>query len=380
MRVLLFVYEYPPLGGGVANAIYHLLQEWKDDADLTIDVVTSSLKNEWETEQLAKRIVLHRVPIGVRSPDNYRRQTLVHMVKYTLGSLWRGTRLKMKNSYDVSLSFGYPGPVASWWLSWFGVPYVVALRGVDVPGYNPRFSWGSWVHRLVMRVLWSRAKALTANSQWLADGARKTWPQAPITVIPNGVDTDLFQPVPPEDKFAAFTVTAGGTVMGKKKRLDVLIAGFAEFVQAENLTSKEAQLLLIGDGDEYAALVQLAQDLEIESYVRFVGAKDRKWIAQNLPRCHVFCLPSVAEGMSNAALEAMACGLPLVLSDVGAAREMVRGNGTVLQSVSPETITKTLRAWHADSALLFTMSQKSAALSAEFSWGIVGKELKDLWQ
>ncbi|MCD8527528.1 glycosyltransferase family 4 protein [Candidatus Woesebacteria bacterium] len=235
------------------------------------------------------------------------------------------------------------------------------------------------MHRLVMRVLWSRAKALTANSQWLATVARKTWPQAPITVIPNGVDTDLFRPVPPKDKFTAFTVTAGGTVMGKKKRLDVLIAGFAEFVQAEQLNSQEAQLLLIGDGDEYAALVQLVRDKEIESYVQFVGAKDRKWIAQNLPRCHVFCLPSVAEGMSNAALEAMACGLPLILSDVGAAREMVDGNGVVLQSVTPESISQTLSAWQADKTLLSTMSRRSVALSAAFSWSRVARELKEVW-
>lgn len=343
MRVLLFVYEYPPLGGGVANAIFHLLHEWKKDTDLTIDVVTSSLQNQWETEQFSERITFYKVPIGVRTPENYHRQTLQHMVRYTLGSLWLGVRLSQKSSYDVSLTFGYPGPVASWVLSWFGIPYVVALRGVDVPGYNPRFSWGSWIHRCIMRILWSRAQRMTANSQWLATLAQKTWSQAHMAVIPNGVDTDLFQPLPLKDRYTAFTVTAGGTVMGKKKRLDVLIRGFAEFVKDQKLSASEAQLLLIGDGDEYQSLVRLTQDLDIEKYVRFVGAKDKEWIANNLPRCHVFCLPSVAEGMSNAALEAMACGLPLILSDVGAAREMVGENGVILEQVNTKNISKAIQ-------------------------------------
>jgi len=49
-----------------------------------------------------------------------------------------------------------------------------------------------------------------------------------------------------------------------------------------------------------------------------------------LPECDLFILPSLAEGMSNAALEAMACGLPVLLTDTGGAQELVQNNGRVV--------------------------------------------------
>lgn len=380
MKILLFSYEYPPLGGGVANAVFHLLQEWSKQTGIYVYCVTSSLNNAWEEESLAKNITLYRVPIGKRYPDDYHRQNLAHMVKFVYGSIVVGYKIIRQNKPDISLAFGYPGPIASWLFSWFRLPYVVALRGVDVPGYNPRFSWGFRLHQIIARLLWRRSSAITANSKWLANLAKKTWSGANIKIIPNGVDTELFKPVSYEKKFSAFTVTAGGTVMGKKKQLDLLIKGFDEFIRNQDLSAKQAQLLLIGDGDERQNLEKLCSNLKIEKYVRFVGSKNKKWIAWNLPRCHVFCLPSLAEGMSNAALEAMACGLPLILSDVGAAREMVESSncGYVLHNNKNEDEIAELLIQEYKQKYLACKKVHSECSNGVISWGEVSNKFKIL--
>lgn len=387
-RILFYTYEYPPLGGGIANAVWYLMRAFASynkktgdrshSEEVYIDIITSSLDNTWSTEQLSPNITMYRVPIGNKR-DSLHKQTPLNMIVYMLFSAVKTIQLLFMNStprqqdvprrYDLAHVFGYPGAFVSFLFSW-KLPYIVSLRGVDVPGYNPRFKLAYYLYRPLVRLTWNRAKTVIANSSLFADMARYTAPKLDIAVIPNGVDTTQFRPVAQNKKYPVFTITAGGTIMGPKKGLHYLVSGYAAFCK----TYPDTRLMLIGSGMLENELKKQVAQLGIAKNVEFVGRKDKDWISRELPRCQVFCLPSLNEGMSNATLEALACGLPVVVTDVGGSTELVQGNGFIIPKRNSEAITEKLTTLYQDAKLRRTMSEKSRHRAEGFTWDRVARD------
>ena len=82
MKVLFLNYEYPPLGGGAANATAELLEEFAKMPDMEVHLVTSALGNTLEKFLVGERVIVHRVPIG-KNPENLHHQSLGDIVRYT---------------------------------------------------------------------------------------------------------------------------------------------------------------------------------------------------------------------------------------------------------------------------------------------------------
>ena len=159
-----------------------------------------------------------------------------------------------------------------------------------------------------------------------------------IACIPNGVDTGLYRPAPAEEKAAArqrlgfHPGEAAALYVGRlehMKGVDVLLRGWA--CMQEN-SPPAARLFLAGGGPERERLERLAGELGVGSSVNFLGEQ-----AEVLPyyqAADLFLLPSRTEGLSNALLEAMACGLPVLVSRVGGAKDLVADpqNGLFFES------------------------------------------------
>lgn len=160
--------------------------------------------------------------------------------------------------------------------------------------------------------------------RWLVDSVRL--PRARIVHICNGVDVDRFHP--------AMRATVGdapgrcvfGWVgrMAEVKAPGVLIEAFARLVEAR--PGRDLRLVMVGDGP-LAVDVRAAVDAAgIAERVVLAGRRDD--IAEWLRRMDVFVLPSLNEGISNTILEAMACGLPVIATDVGGNAELVANGQT----------------------------------------------------
>ena len=142
---------------------------------------------------------------------------------------------------------------------------------------------------------------------------------APIPVIPNGIDTSRIAAVDPAAEGSDVIFT--GRLI-REKNVDVLLRALVP-VREE---IPDLRALIVGDGPERPALEALARDLGLAGAVTFTGfLPDYDSVIAAMKASRVFVLPSTREGFGIAALEAMACGLPVVTADHpgNAARDLV---------------------------------------------------------
>ena len=164
--------------------------------------------------------------------------------------------------------------------------------------------------------------------------------------------------------------------IGVSKGINLLIRACRRISQ-ENIP---IQCHIIGDGPEEDSLKKLANSLDMSSQIVFHGAMPKDRVAAFLPQCDAFVLPSYAEGMSNAALEAMACGLPLMLTDTGGSRELVDENGAVVQTGNDEALAVQLIEWLSHPDSMREMGKRSRERSFDFSWKQTASQYRDLYQ
>jgi phosphatidylinositol alpha-1,6-mannosyltransferase len=140
-------------------------------------------------------------------------------------------------------------------------------------------------------------------------------------------------------------------------------------------------LSLVGTGDSQPEYERHAQRLGIQDRVVFTGYVPREEIYAHYNKAHVFVLPSYNEGMSLAALEAMAAGLPLVVTRTGGTEELVEQgvNGFAFEWTDGDTLTSHLRSFAKDRALARCMGAHSRARAASFSWDEIAARFLDLF-
>ncbi len=369
MKILFFNYEFPPLGGGAGNASYYLLREYSKNPNLQVDFVTASIDDKYHILKMGENITIHRLPIGKNS-SNIHFQTRSEIIKYTWKAFWFSRTLIKKEKYDLTHSFfSVPCGFISMLLKIeYKIPYLVSLRGSDVPGYSERFTaLYKMITPLILRI-WEKADFVIANSQGLRALALTSGPKKEIGVIYNGIDTEEFFPAPEKKNPEHFTIICVSRVTPRK--------GVRFLVQATKiLTSRyhNVRLLVVGDGNERTSLEQLARGIEIQDKVDFVGAISHEDVAPYYHKANVFVLPSLNEGMSNTILEALASGLPIVATDTGGTKELVNDgvNGLIVKMRNPDDIAAKIEKIILDHDLELSMNLASRALAEKLSWSNV---------
>lgn len=363
MRILILNYEFPPLGGGAGNATYYLLKEFARYLDLKIDLITSSV-NKARIEIFAPNITIYHIDIGKKNGD-LQYQIRKNLLVYAWKSYWLAKRLKEKNGYDlVHAFFGIPCGYIALKL---GLPYIVSLRGSDVPGHNPEFSMIYRFFSRAIRKTWKSARSVIANSEDLRKNSHR-FLQIEIRVIPNGVDTEFFKP--PEKKDDVFRILYVGR-LHRVKNVDILIRSYGRLL--DNHSGMNMELWVVGEGPEQKDLIQLVKYLGMEKEVRFWGHRSKSELLDYYRRASVFVLLSENEGMSNTVLEAMACGLPILTTATGGSEDLIRGNGVIVQK-DVQVIADLLQELMKTPARLEEMGVNSRKIAEGMGWGRVAEE------
>jgi sugar transferase (PEP-CTERM/EpsH1 system associated) len=264
-----------------------------------------------------------RLPEGVTAIPLHRRRGVDVRVVGRLTGLLRRLRPDVVHSRNWA---AFDAVVAA---RFAGVPTVVhSEHGREITDPEGRNGRRNRIRR-VLSPLVTRFVAVSRDLEgWLVN--RVGIPRRKVLTIQNGVDVDRFTPDSRDKARRALGVSPDTVVIGTVGRLDPvkdqvsLIEAFAPLArQHPNLVA-----VLVGDGPHRGVVADRVSNLGISDRVRLLGR--RMDVPVLLAGFDVFVLPSIAEGMSNTVLEAMAAGVPVVATRVGGSPEMVEDGVTGL--------------------------------------------------
>ncbi|MGH7796366.1 MAG: glycosyltransferase, partial [Candidatus Binatia bacterium] len=309
--------EFPPLGGGMGTANQALLECYARNSDLEIDLITSALGGRQQVEQFSKRIRIIKVPVWNR---NIHHSTVRELLFYAAQALRTSLQYHRVRPYDFCFAWSTvpAGAVALALQRCTALPYAVWVSGPDIPGFEQRYNRLYPVLSPVIRRVWRKATYVVAKCAGEMEMIRSIENAVNLRFIPNGVDLMVFRPgsvIPDGGPLHVICVAR----LIERKGQDQLI----EAVKRLSDEGFDVILSLVGTGDAQAQYEDQARRMGIRDRVRFAGYVPREQINAYYNQAHVFVLPSFNEGMSLAALEAMAAGLPLVLTRTGGTEELV---------------------------------------------------------
>jgi glycosyltransferase involved in cell wall biosynthesis len=332
MKILILNYEFPPMGGGAGSATYNVAKELALLGH-QVDVLTSKLPGNPKKELIAGfrvfRVFSWRKGIhdcGFRGALSYVFFTIPYFIT-----------LVRRENYDVlHYFFGLPtGFLSLLPGKHTKIPYVISLRGSDVPFYDAYNGSLQWVHRPLIpftKRIWHRAKRVVALSKSLKTTALKTNEDQRIDVIPNGIESDIFKRqdrAGAEHKGKSFQLITVSRLIERKGIQHVLHA-------LAKLKNKDISLLIVGTGNYEKQLKILCDQLSLNEIVTFYGYCPREALPKLLSTGDAFILPSLAESFGMVFIEAMACGLPIIAGRVGGVPDFVHPENGIL--VDPENI------------------------------------------
>jgi phosphatidylinositol alpha-1,6-mannosyltransferase len=355
--------EFPPLGGGTGTVNRALLQRFARVPELEIDLITSALGTRAEHEQFAERVRIFKVPVSNRNIHHSSNRELLTYAARALPLAWQRARAC---AYDFCFAWSAlpAGAVAGALRALTGLPYLLRVCGPDIPGFELRYGPLYPILTPIIRAAWRGARVVIAKCEREAQMIRAVDAGVNIALIPNGVDVDAF---------AAATIPDAGALRVLCVARLIERKGQHHLIQAiKRLTEQgiDVTLELVGTGDAQAANEAQARALGIADRVHFAGYVPREDIAQHYAAAHVFALASYNEGMSVATLEAMAAGLPVVVTRTGGTEELVvEGvNGLTFDWADVETLTAHLRRLAQDRALARALGAAARARARDLSW------------
>ncbi len=279
----------------------------------------------------AKVFFLHHGDVSAAADDSLALKSLTGSHRYIISSprtkrviteLLRREVVQLVHvslSFSTSVDFGLPDLCHE-----LGLPVVATFH---VP-YDSRFSlWqgiSSAVYRVYSQSLAAYDRVIIFSEQQKNLLAQYGVPEEIIAVIPNGVDIEKYAPGPSTFKTAMGARTLIGYLgrIDPEKNVEALLRAFQD-LESED----ETKLVVVGSGADRKRLARRFTSERVQFTGHLMDEGHRIAIIRAMD---VFVLPSAVEGLSLSLLEAMACGVATVATDVGSNGEAVRGAGLLL--------------------------------------------------
>jgi glycosyltransferase involved in cell wall biosynthesis len=217
-------------------------------------------------------------------------------------------------------------------------------------------------YRLFLPVLIKRVRHVFAPSEYVKQKIMKRFEIDKVIVTPNGVDLSVFHPGAQQSTHELperYVLFVGS--LEPRKNLRALLQAWHE-IQDD---FKAPWLIIAGTHGRVFKHVELSHTIE---RVRFLGYVEDESLAGLYAGAALIVLPSFEEGFGLPALEAMACGTPVIVSNGGALPETVADAGLVADLCNPDNLSTSIRRCLSDEALRVSLRQKGLARAKLFSW------------
>jgi glycosyltransferase involved in cell wall biosynthesis len=260
------------------------------------------------------------------------------------GATYSAVRALLADGYDfdiIDAHYFYPDGVAAAFLAKkVNRPFVITARGSDI-NLIARYSIP---RKLMLAAARAAAGVVTVSEALKASLIRMGVPEERIIVLPNGVDLKLFKPVnrsacKKELGVNGLTLLSVGQLHDFKGH-DIAIRALAQL--------SEVTLLIVGDGNGRRRLQSLAKSRDVEHRVIFLGTVRHEQLKNCYAAADALVLASAREGWPNVLLESMACGTPVIATNVGGVPEIVRAPeaGIIMRGRTPEALVDAYHALH----------------------------------
>jgi glycosyltransferase involved in cell wall biosynthesis len=326
-------------------------------------------------------VEVQRIPV-LRQRQEY--CSTFEMGTFVLSALWHSLFQVPQFKPDiVHIFFGIPDGPIGWALKrMYGLPYLISLRGADVPSDEvKRFAKHYKVLRPLVRWLWYDADALVAVSNGLREYAFETAADLPIEVIPNAIELSVF--TPPRQRQRQHQGPVRMLFVGRLnafKNAEMLLEVAARLKTAGH---DHFELQLVGEGEQRSMLERLVVENGLTKQVQFMGWVDRKAIVELYRQADLFVTATTWEGMPNTVLEAMACGLPVVGTRASGLVELVRDgvNGYLVDINDAATMAERLVELLDNPYERQRMGKESRKIAErEFAWDYITEQYVDIYK
>ncbi|MDP2648147.1 MAG: glycosyltransferase family 4 protein [Candidatus Yanofskybacteria bacterium] len=358
MRILIFTTAFRPLVGGSEIAIEHIAQRLPG---VFFDIVTPRYNKKFSLYEQHKNITVHRVGFG----------SILDKWLFPITGAWEGYKLRRFNVYRII--HGYQASYASG-AAWLVKKFNPSLRFIVTLQEGKPLEKGNPAIRLLRSVILKKADHITVISRYLGKFAAQF--KKPTTLIPNGVALEIFNsqnsPINPRKRI----ITVSRLV--PKNGVENLIRAMALLS-----LSHDFELVVVGDGELKDKFIQLTRQLNISDNVDFVGSVDHKEVAKLLSQSDVFVRPSLSEGLGSAFLEAMACGIPVVGSQIGGIPDFLTHGETGLfcDPHKPDDIAQKIELILSDGLLRDRIIRQGLILvQTNYSWDKIAERMNQIYQ
>lgn len=376
MKILIICHEFPPLGGGAANAAFYLAKYFAK-MQHRVTILTSKFRDNHK-EKAPFNIEIVYLPVFRRYLD---RTSPLELLSFALSGIFYALFFVRRQKYDICLAIhGIPsGWVALFMHKVFRIPYLVSLRGGDVPGFLPE-SYDN-LHKKVRSLnnrYWGNSRLLIANSRGLKEIADTTANRLGkrVGIIPNGIDSQFFRPNYSLRDKQRIKLLYAGRITLQKGLENFIYALLGCRLRVKNNFTFE----IVGEGPlknylkaKYAGLIE-------EDRLTFSQWLSKEELLLRYQRAQIFVLPSLYEGMSNSLLEAMACGCMVIASCIAGTNELVRDrqNGFLFKNEDRLNLQDVLiEALNSEYRAIEEMGRVSRSIAEKYSWEDVGQRYVD---
>src|SRR5208283_4745149 len=198
-----------------------------------------------------------------------------------------------------------------------------------------------------------------------------------VTVMWNGVDERIFSPIRNKEKSEKYVLYTG--VLRARK-------GLFDLMKCAVLVKKiipDIKFVICGAGPLLQKLKEQVRSVGLEEQIVFLGRVDRKKLIQIYQNATIHVIPSIYEGLPTVLLEAMACGLPVIATEIGGNRDIISSNvnGMLVPPGSPEGMAKMITLLWADESLRKKLgSNARETILKKYTWDIITNNFVDVYE
>jgi len=303
---------YPAVVGGVGIHV-HELSKWQALEGHEVTVFTNNQKNLSVNERIDGYIV-RRFPIKISLLGNSISPGLIPAI------------IRSRKKFDIIHTHShlfFPTNVCVLNRCFGSAPLILTNHGL-VSASAP-----DWLNKLYLRSITKISFKIADCILCYTDIEKKNLqdlgiPHDKIRVIHNGIDVDIFYPRKKnQHKNYQQLLWIGRFVSGKG--VNILIDAFQKIVK----DFKEARLILVGEGPQRSQIENQIERAGLKKNVEIYDYWDNSKIAEIYNQSDIFILPSLMEGVPRTMLEAMACGIPIIVTDLPHLKVIVEGAGLI---------------------------------------------------